>query len=152
MLALLTGVKQYFEVVSFVVYGSVARKEARKESDIDILLVVEDSGDRYAAFKLFERAEQELEPLIRRAEEEGYRIFFSPIIKSREAASRISPLYLDLVEDAVILYDTGDFFKTILEKLKTRLADLNAERVRIGKKWYWDLKRDYQFGERIEIE
>jgi predicted nucleotidyltransferase len=152
LLALLTRVKDYFEVVSFVVYGSVARNEARKESDVDILLVLEDLADRYTAFKLFERSEHEVEPLIRRAEEDGYRIFFSPIIKSREEASRISPLYLDLVEDAVILYDNGDFFKTILEKLKLRLADLKAKRVWVGKKWYWDLKSDYKFGERIEIE
>ena len=152
MLALLTQVKTYFEVVSFVVYGSVARNEARKESDVDILLVIEDLADRYAAFKLFERAEQEVEPLIRRAGEDGYRIYFSPIIKSREEAARISPLYLDLVEDAVIIYDKNDFFREILEKLKMRLAHLNAKRVRIGKKWYWDLKSDYKFGERIEIE
>ena len=82
----------------------------------------------------------------------NFRIFFGPIIKSREEASRISPLYLDLVEDAVLLYDKNALFKEGLEKLKTRLAELNAERVRVGKKWYWDLKSDFQFGERIEIE
>ena len=36
-------------------------------------------------------------PLLREAKKDGYRIFFSPIIKSREAASNISPLYLDIV-------------------------------------------------------
>jgi predicted nucleotidyltransferase len=135
-----------------LVYGSVARNEAKKDSDLDILIVVEDLKDRYEAFKLFEKAEKEVEGLIKKAEGNGYRIFFSPIIKSREKASRISLLYLDLVEDAIILYDKDNFFKKILERLKKRLEELGAERVRIGKKWYWNLKKDYEFGERIEIE
>jgi len=30
--------------------------------------------------------------------------------------------------------------------------ELKAERVRIGKRWYWRLKKDYKFGEVIRIE
>jgi len=61
------------------------------------------------------------------------------------------PLYLDIVEDAVIFFDRDGFFSGILEKLRKRLNELGAERVRLGKKWYWRLKRDYKFGEVIEI-
>ncbi|MEM2896393.1 MAG: nucleotidyltransferase domain-containing protein [Candidatus Bathyarchaeia archaeon] len=152
LMNLIESLKKYFDLISFLVYGSVARDEARKDSDLDILMVVEELKDRYEAFKLFDKAEREVEGLVRKAEGDGYRIFFSPIIKSRKEASRTSPLYLDLVEDAIILYDKDGFFKKILERLKKRLEELGAERVRIGKKWYWNLKEDYEFGERIEIE
>ena len=113
--------------------------------------MVEELEDRYEAFKLFEEAERRVMSLLREAEKDGYRIFFSPIIKSREAASSISPLYLDMVEDSVILYDKGGFFMRLLNRLRKRLRELGAERVRIGRKWYWSLKGDYRFGEKIEI-
>lgn len=37
----------------------------------------------------------------------------------------------------------------LLNRLKKRLRELGAERVRIGRKWYWSLKGDYRFWEEI---
>jgi len=93
-----------------------------------------------------------MENKIRELRKEGYHLFFSPIIKSREEAKLITPLYLDLVEDAVILKDEDGFFRKILERLRKRLHELGAERVKLGKKWYWILKKDYTFGEAVKIE
>lgn len=81
----------------------------------------------------------------------GYNVDFSPIIKTVEEARRVSPLYLDMVEDAVILFDRDDFFTDILEKLRSRFRELGAERVWIGRRWYWRLEKDFRFGEVIEI-
>ena len=53
--------------------------------------------------------------------------------------------------DAIILYDKNQFFTKILQKLKERLKELGAERVRMGKKWYWVLKKDSKFGDTIEL-
>ncbi len=57
-----------------------------------------------------------------------------------------------MVEDAVIVYDRNGFFEKILLKLKKNLEELGAERVWIGRKWYWRLKRNFRFGEVITIE
>ncbi len=76
---------------------------------------------------------------------------FSPIIKTSEEAIRLSPLYLDMVEDAIIVYDRDGFFEQILENLREKLKKLGAERVWIGRKWYWRLKKKYEFGEVISI-
>ncbi len=150
---LLESLKRHFRLVSLVVYGSVARAEARKDSDLDILIVADDlPQDRYQRFKLFEKAEREVEDLLKKLRKEGYNVFISPIIKSREEAVVISPLYLDMVDDAVILYDKDNFFTEILERLRKRLKELKAKRVRVGRMWYWKLKDDYRFGEVIEIE
>ncbi len=56
-----------------------------------------------------------------------------------------------MVYDAVILYDSNYFFTRILQKLRDRLKELGAERVRMGKKWYWVLKKDSRFGETVEL-
>jgi len=56
-----------------------------------------------------------------------------------------------MVYDAIILYDKDQFFTKILLKLKEKLKELRAERVRMGKKWYWVLKRDRKFGETVEL-
>lgn len=95
--------------------------------------------------------EEELENDIEELRKNGYSIELSPILKTVKEATRISPLYLDMVEDAIILFDKESFFENVLKRLKRRLEELGAERVWIGKKWYWRLKKDYKFGEVIEI-
>jgi predicted nucleotidyltransferase len=137
-------------LISVVVYGSVARGEAREDSDIDLLIIARDlPKGRLKRQDLFIEFEKSLD--IEEIEAKGYGIDFSPILLTPEEASRMRPLYLDMVEDAVILFDRDGFFSGVLEKLRKRLEELGAERVRLGKKWYWRLKRDYKFGEVIEI-
>lgn len=154
LLELVKALRRQFgdSLVSVVVFGSVARGEARRDSDIDLLIVAEGlPRGRFERQDAFMRAEEEVGPLIEGAERMGYSIEFSPVLRTPEEASRPSPLFLDMVEDAVILYDRGDFFKRVLERLRSRLRELGAERVRCGRLWYWRLKRDFRFGEVIEI-
>lgn len=140
------------DLISFVVFGSVARCDARRDSDIDLFIVIRNPPkSRFRRQDLFIELEEEIIEDIERLRDQGYNIDFSPIIKSVEEASRVTPLYLDMVEDAVILYDRDNFITNILEKLKRRLSELGAERVWMGRRWYWRLKKDYRFGEVIEI-
>jgi len=140
------------DLTSVVVYGSVARGEAERDSDVDLLVVVRNlPRSRLARQDLFIEVEEVLEGEVRKLEEDGYRIDFSPILLTPEEAARARPLYLDMVEDAVILYDRDGFFAHVLAKLRARLEELGAERVRLGKRWYWILKRDYRWGEVIEL-
>jgi len=138
--------------ISLVVFGSVARGEARKDSDVDLLLVVDSIPKRrLERQREFMEVEKELEGYLNELFDEGYFIDFSPIIKTPEEAMRLSPLYLDMVEDAIIAYDKDDFFMKILGRVRKRLEELGSKRVRMGRKWYWILKPDYRFGEVIRI-
>jgi len=140
-------------LISIVLFGSVARCDARSDSDIDLLIVVDNiPKGRFRRQEMFMEIEDLLQKDIEALETAGYRIDFSPIIKTPEEASRISPLYLDMIYDAIVLYDKDNFFTNILDKLRKKLVELGAERVHLGRKWYWRLKKDYVFGEVIEIE
>ncbi len=140
------------DLVSVVVYGSVARGTARKDSDIDVLIVVEElPRSRFERLSMYMKAEENLDPLLNELLNRGYAVTISPILKTKREAERISPLYLDMVEDAIIVYDKNGFFEEILKRLRDKLMELGAERVWIGKKWYWRLKKDYKFGEVIEL-
>ena len=74
-----------------------------------------------------------------------------PLLKTRQEALRVVPLYLDMVEDAGLLVDRGAFFAEVLTGLRARLAALGAERRRRGRIRYWILKRDFRPGESIEL-
>jgi len=142
------------DLVSVVLFGSFARGDASRESDIDLLIVGDNlPQSRFDRIRLFDEVERSIEKELKKIEEEyGVTISFSPIIKSVEEARRFTPLYLDLVEDAVILYDKNNFMENILEKLRRRLRELGAVRVWRGRRWYWILKPEIKVGEVVEIE
>ena len=69
-----------------------------------------------------------------------------------EEAKLHRPIYLDMVDDAVILLDRDGFIENILMGLKKRLRALKAKRVYLGDgSWFWDLKPDIKRGEVVEI-
>lgn len=148
--------KRYFDknLVSVVLYGSLARGDVKKDSDIDLLVIFEDlPKERLKRQDIFMTMEREVDEEIKRIYEKwGCYPCISPVLKTKEEAKILSPLYLDMVTDARIVYDKADFFRGILEKLRMALKALNAKKKKVGKKWYWDLKPDYTFGEVIRIE
>ncbi|WP_291764546.1 nucleotidyltransferase domain-containing protein [Caldivirga sp. UBA161] len=140
------------DLVSVVVYGSVARGDNRNDSDVDLLVVVRNlpKDSMLKRIRLFEtKVEDKLN--LNEYWSRGYYISLSPILKTPEEAERFSPLYLDMVYDAVILYDKDNFFTRVLDRLKGRLRELGAERVWIGKRWYWVLRKDSKFGDTVDL-
>lgn len=139
-------------LVSVAVFGSVGRGTPRPDSDVDLLVVLEDlPRGRFARQEVFDPVEQSVEPFLEALRQRGIDTTLSPILKTRAEAEAGSPLLLDMVEDARILYDRDGFFAARLERLRKRLALLGARRVRFKGGWYWDLKPDYKPGDVIEL-
>jgi len=152
---LFSEIKSYYgeRLISAVVFGSVAREAQTFDSDLDILIVAEGlPSGRMKRIREFDAIEEEIEPYLKSLQqEEGIHTYISAIIKSPEEAEKGSPLFLDMVEDAQILFDRDEFFKGVLNRLRNRLKELGSKRIWRGNAWYWDLKPDYKPGEIFEI-
>jgi len=146
---------RYFgeRLVSVVLYGSVARGHYTANSDIDLLIIAEGLPEsrRERNRILVEIEEKEFSSILAALHRQGIYTDFSTKIKTPQEALKFSPLYLDLTEDAVILYDKDGFFRGVLERLRERLKELGAERVWRGKVWYWKIKPDLKWGEILEL-
>jgi len=151
---LLKEIKSYYgkRLVSVVLFGSSARGTQRFDSDIDILIICEGLHvSRMKRMREFDTVENRIEPFIKALQAQGIYTYISAIIKTPEEASKGSPLFLDMVEDAKILFDKKDFFAGIIERLRRRLKELGSKRVWSGNAWYWILKPDYKPGEVFEL-
>lgn len=135
-------------LVSVVLFGSVVRGETTPNSDIDLFVVVADLPlGRRARLECIRSADQRVEARLNELRLIGIYTEVCPILKTPEEAARIRPLYLDFVEDAIILFDRDGFFAGVLRRLKRRLKELGSVRRRLGKIRYWELKPDYRHGE-----
>lgn len=135
-------------LVSIVLFGSVARGDVTEASDIDVLVVAEGFPRRLGARR------QELLALYEPAREAGRLAFveWNLVAKSPDEARVNSPLYLDMVEDARLLFDRDGFFADVLGGLRARMRELGSRRVVLPDgSWYWDLQPGFRFGEEVRL-
>lgn len=139
-------------LVSLVVFGSMGRGTPRPDSDVDLLIVAEPLPDgRMRRVDEFAPVEKALASTLADGRRAGFFNECSPVFKTPDEVLAGSPLLLDMVDDARILYDRDDFFRTALDRMKERLARLGARRIWRGNAWLWDLKPDYRPGDVFEL-
>ena len=140
------------DLISLAIYGSVARGDNKRDSDIDLFIVVKNlPPTTIERIRIFDSLELLLEEDIKEMFSKGYYVSFSPIMKTPEEAMRFSPLYMDITEDAVLIYDKENFLQNLLQRIRKKLNELGYERIWLGKKWYWR-KKDFKFGEVVEFD
>jgi predicted nucleotidyltransferase len=115
-------------LVSVILFGSVARGDVSDTSDIDLLIDAKNLPEsRFERIKLFNKAEDLCRDELRTIHERyGITTYFSPIMKDVAEACRISPLYLDIVEDGIVLFDRDGSMSNLLERLRSRLRAMGA--------------------------
>lgn len=135
-------------LISLILFGSVARGTAQESSDLDLLVILEQ-----VPRSLRERRRILLEVWERERVVKGLPASeWNLVVKSPDEAQSHSPLYLDIVEDGIILLDRGRFFEQILDEMRERMRILGSRRVYLADgSWYWDLKPSFRFGEVVEI-
>ncbi len=137
---------------SVAVFGSVGRGTPRPDSDVDVLIVADDLPNgrlrRAAEFRAVEAA---LAPHLAAARSADLTPEWSPVFKTPAEIEQGSPLLLDMIEDARVLYDREGFLRQALANFEARLQRLGARRIWRGSAWHWDLKPDYKIGEVFEL-
>jgi len=150
---LLQEFKKY--LVSIVVFGSVGRGDSTADSDIDLLIVSDAfssslSNRMELLIKILAQIEQT--DIFRILKERGINtwIQFHPL--KIDEAHLTRPIYLDMVEDGIILFDKNHFIENILQGLKKKMEILGSKRHFLEDgSWFWDLKPDMKRGEVIDL-
>ena len=139
-------------LVSFVLFGSVARGTMRPDSDIDVLIVAEllPQG-RMPRMREFDAVEFALAAELSAAAKAGVHALLSPVIKTSNEVRYGSPLFLDMTLEARILHDKDGFFAAYLEGLRARMKALGSVRKELAGGYYWVLKPDWKPGEEIVL-
>jgi predicted nucleotidyltransferase len=139
-----------------MLFGSIARGDWDKNSDIDILIIADGWNDKPVWNRIEElrKAKRELEESLEYLE--ALRAGYWPIIQNYplniEEAKKFNRVYLDAIIDGIILYDKNNFLTNILESLRKKLEEMGSIRITLpNNKYYWILK-DIKAGEVITFE
>ncbi|PCR88956.1 HTH domain-containing protein [Natrinema ejinorense] len=100
------------DVLGVVVFGSVARGDADRRSDIDLFVVVD--GDRTSARRVVTDVVADL----REQRFDGDRFEFEPYVESAESARRAGPKLRQIFTEGVTVYG-GDRFQSIRKAVIT---------------------------------
>lgn len=142
------------ELISIVLFGSVARGNAKKESDIDLCIVIKNlPKSRFQRNKLLSGSLADLRemPSYKELRIKGYYPDISPVLYTPEEIQDTKPIFLDMVEDGEILLDNGTF-RDKLDDIKRRMAELHSRKIVCEDgTWYWELKPGMKLGEVITL-
>ncbi len=144
------------KLLSVVLYGSIARGEGRTQSDIDLLIVLEKPESNYhrrldRILDLIERLRAS-KTYMKEVVRIGSEPYISFLVFSREEAQENRYLFLDMIDDAEILYDRNRFFANRLAEMKRRLQELGSRKIRLRDgTWFWDLKPDLKAGDQFVL-
>jgi predicted nucleotidyltransferase len=140
------------DLVSVILFGSVARRQCGPMSDIDLIVVLRDAPMNARARRaILEPVRAKVQPTLDELWHEGKFTDFTEIVLTTSEAEKTHSLFLEVIEDGVVLYDAGGFFAGVILRLKETLKRLGAQRKTIGHLRYWDLKPDFKPGDVVEL-
>jgi hypothetical protein len=155
--ALLERITSYYgnRLISLVIFGSYARGENRLNSDLDLLLIL-DSKQKIGRLKLqgefVDQVEIPLEKKTPSLWKEGIYSEISSIILFQDQAQHFLPIYLDMVDHHMIVFDRNNFFEKVLGDVKTKMNRWGSRKKEIGGHWYWEIRPGLGWEETIHYD
>lgn len=130
-------------LAALAVYGSFARGENRKDSDLDLLIVVRDAPKMSLRIAEFvEHVEMPVEPLGQDLfEKDEILCDPSPYILTVEETRNMQPIYYDLALHHVVVLDPDGVIGRITRSVRMWLDEVGATRVRRNNTVEWQTKR-----------
>jgi len=130
-------------LLAVALFGSVARGEANEQSDIDLLVIVDDQPSVALQECLSVRRQVEPYPLRR----------ISPIVTTVGRLRQNFLILLDILDHGITLHDPEGVLSDLLARLKSRLEEWGSVKVQLPDgSWYWQLKPDRKLGEVLSYE
>lgn len=153
--ALLQRVYDFYgpRLVSLAIFGSYARGENKWDSDLDLFIVLE-SWPFKGRTKRIDDFVQNVEGYLDQRENLAKKtpIDISPLLLNRTEAGAFLPLYLDMVEDRLILFDKDGFLENRLQDIRQKMARWGSRKRTCGGHWYWEIKPGLKWGEVIDYD
>lgn len=143
IIAVLQEILDYYgnSLLGCAVFGSYARRDNRYNSDLDLLVILAKAPGLSRRLKEFvENIEMKHETLAQEIyEQENILCELSPYVLTREEALILHPIYYDLVEHHLIIYDPAGLIKRIIRETKKILVQSGAQKVRQNNTWEWQV-------------
>jgi predicted nucleotidyltransferase len=143
------------DLFAVVIFGSAARGDFQKGSDLDLLIILQECQDSLGKrIDEFMKMEWEMRksPEYACMKAQGFPHRIEPVILDLEEFRKHPPLLLDLTSDAKVLIDRENVFANEMNILRRRLQELGAKKVILeGGRWYWILKPQIKWGEKVVL-
>jgi len=140
------------DLLSVVLYGSIARGKGTVGSDLDLIVVHKKCGKNMAME--FAKMIQELRESneYRLLKKQGLSPYPYSIFIDESKLKKHPWILLDVLDDGIILLDKNEILAQELKKIRARLKELGSKKVFLENgKWYWNLKPDWKPGDIIEL-
>ncbi len=136
-------------LITLAIFGSYARGEPKLDSDLDIFIILKDKKGISSEINLFQ---EKIETVIERDLQKLYEKFginfeISPIILSKDEAVYFNPLYLDMADNSIIIFDKDNFLGRILKIVKQKKRKI--KKVLHGNTYLWEMIEENLLGEKL---
>lgn len=141
-------------LIGLLLFGSVARGDWDKDSDIDLLIVL----------KRFERSKRaalreiiELRKELRGSQEykDSVSMGYYPVVEvyplEAEDAKRFRRMYLDALTEGIVVFERELFLTELIGRFQERLRDIGARRIEIPSVGHYWVLGDLKAGEVLEL-
>lgn len=102
--------------LGIILFGSVAKGTFTKFSDIDIAVITDSDFLDYLNYlnKSIKEIENYQDILIKK----GLSLYINPLIITKRDLGKLNPIYFDIVDDGVVLYQRADTVSNFFESLE----------------------------------
>ena len=133
-------------------FGSVARGDARPNSDLDLLVAA--SGLKGSRSRM---ADVAMSPVNVGSEKtfffrNGFVTDVSLYPMTEEELGRFYPIMLDVLDQGVIIYERGEILSRAARSMKDWLSSMRVRRVTLKSGWMWLLPPDLKVGEPVGVQ
>ncbi|HHV61198.1 MAG TPA: nucleotidyltransferase domain-containing protein [Firmicutes bacterium] len=143
--SILSEILHYYgkNLSGLAIFGSYARGENRKNSDLDLLIILQEAPRRRERLTEFiEGIELKHEDLAQRLyDEEDILCELSPYILTETEALKVQPIYFDLVAHHIVVSDPKGIIGHIITAMAALLRKAGARKVRRNNTWEWQTNR-----------